>query len=47
MIHEIQDFLQPFKTIPAINHQAQTVTSLLNYLKQYSDEIADLPKGNV
>ena len=45
MIHEIADWLAPYKTIPVLNYESDTVAGLARLLKQYGDDPLLLPKG--
>ena len=46
-VNELQDWLAPLKRVPHFTRDVSTVTELLKMVKQYSDEINDLPKGLV
>ena len=47
-VAELHDWLTPLKRIgPTFLSDGPTVTELLTQLRQYSDEVADMPKGLV
>ena len=47
-VTELHDWLAPLKRIgPTFLSDAPTVTELVAQIRQYSDEVADMPKGLV
>ena len=47
-VSELHDWLAPLKRIgPTFVSDAATVTELVTQIRQYSDEVADMPKGLV
>lgn len=44
-VTELHDWLAPIKQSPVIQSESETVTELVGQLRQYSEEVADLPKG--
>lgn len=42
---ELHDWLAPIKQIPVIQYDTETITELVSQLRQYSEEVSDLPKG--
>ena len=44
---ELQEWLQPIKNILAFSSDSSTVLELVSQLKQYNEEVLDLPKGMV
>ena len=46
MIHEIADWLAPYKTVQSLRHTSETIAGLARLLKQYNEEPM-LPKGMV
>ena len=47
-VSELHDWLAPLKRIgPTFLSDATTVTELVSQIRQYSDEVADMPKGLV
>ena len=46
-VAELQEWLQPMKSIVAFNIDAATVQELVLQLKQYTDDMSEIPKGVV
>lgn len=46
-VTELQDWLAPLKKVPMFNYDPVNITELVKLLKQYADEVTDLPKGIV
>jgi len=47
-VSELHDWLVPLKRIgPTFLSDAPTVTELVTQIRQYSDEVVDMPKGLV
>jgi len=46
-VTELQDWLLPIKQILVFNFDSAIIQELVTQLKQYSDEVADLPKGMI
>ena len=47
-VSELHDWLAPLKRVgPKFLSDAPTVTELVTQIRQYSDEVADMPKGLV
>ena len=44
-VSELHDWLAPIKQIPVISSDFETITELAKQLRQYSEEVSDLPKG--
>jgi hypothetical protein len=42
---ELHDWLAPIKQLPVIQSDTETITELVGQLRQYSEEVTDLPKG--
>lgn len=46
-VSELQEWLQPLKQIAAFNFDSSTVQELVLQLKQYTDDMSEIPKGLV
>jgi len=46
-VTELHDWLVPIKTLPQFSSDSDTINELARQLRQYSEEVSDLPKGLV